>query len=124
MQFFWIRVHRHLLRLRPGLALVILALAIAMDAAAQTRPVALPPNAVYGELKAFDYPMAKIGDRSLRLSPGARIFDTQNLIIQPVAAPQQASVMYRLDINGNVSDIWLLTPEEAAQARKRKAQGQ
>jgi hypothetical protein len=89
---------------------------------AQARMVALPPNAVYGELKAFQHPVARIGDRSLRLSPGARIFNTQNLIVQPTAMPQQSSVMYRLDANGDISEIWLLTPEEAAAARQRKAQ--
>jgi hypothetical protein len=102
----------------------MLMLPLGGGAWAQARQVRPPPNAVYGELKAFQYPLAKIGERTLRLSPGARIFNTQNLIVQPTAVPQQASVMYRLDINGDIGEIWLLTPEEAAAARERKAHSQ
>jgi hypothetical protein len=121
MQRYSTRVRSPARRAWLGLALVLL-LCIGGAARAQGRQVMLPSNAVYGELKAFQHPMARIGDRTLRLSPGARIFDTQNLIVQPGAVPQQASVMYRLDANGDISEIWLLTPEEAAAARQRKAQ--
>jgi hypothetical protein len=99
---------------------VLLALAlIAGNAWAQHRAVPLPANAVYGDLKAFAYPQAQIGKKWLRLAPGARIYDTRNLIITPGMVPSPASVLFRLDINGQVSQMWLLTAAEAKAAKQR-----
>ena len=88
--------------------------------AQQPRPVPLPGDARYGELKAFQHPQARIGDKVLRLAPGAKLYNTQNLIIMPVGMPQQASVLYRQDTSGDIIELWLLTPAEAAAAKKRK----
>jgi len=87
--------------------------------AQQARPVQLPADARYGEMKAFTYPEATIGKLSLRLSPGARIYNTQNLIVMPATVAAPAQVLYKLDMQGQVSQMWLLTPEEAAAAKKR-----
>ena len=58
----------------------------------------------------------KIGDKIYRLAPGSRIFNQQNLIIMPAALQtQSAPVMYILDMGGDLSRIWLLTRDEAAQ---------
>ena len=106
-----------------SLLLLLLAMALQLAAgvawAQQPRPVPLPADARYGELKAFQHPQARIGDKVLRLAPGAKIYNTQNLIIMPVGMPQQASVLYQLDINGEIIELWLLTPAEAAAAKKR-----
>ena len=40
--------------------------------------------------------------------------DKPDLIIMPASFYGKAEVMYRLDINGQLSAIWLLTREEAA----------
>lgn len=104
---------------------VLLAMAVALLSAAfalhaqQQRPAQPPADARYGELKNFDYPRAQIGKETLRLAPGARVFDTQNLIIMPGMVPATASVLYRVDREGQVSEMWLLTAEEAAEAKKR-----
>jgi len=87
--------------------------------AQQQRPVQLPPDARYGELKAFAYPRAQIGKETLHFSPGAKIFNTQNLIIMPATMPATAQVLYKLDMQGQVAQLWLLTPQEAADAKKR-----
>jgi hypothetical protein len=107
-----------------GLLLLLLAAALQWTALAasaqQPRPVPLPADATYGELKAFQHPQARIGDKLLRLAPGAKLHNTQNLIIMPVGMPQQASVLYRLDPSGEIIELWLLTPAEAAAAKTRK----
>lgn len=80
-----------------------------------------PPNASRGELKAHQYPLYKIGSRSYRISAGGRIFNQENRIIMPVSLQQQsAQIMYAVDINGQLSAIWLLTPEEAAKYKLSK----
>jgi len=74
----------------------------------------LPPAAQLGELKAADYPYVKIGDNVLKLAPGARIFNTENRTILPNLLPTAATVFYQLDLSGQVVNLWLATPEEAA----------
>jgi hypothetical protein len=89
--------------------------------AQQARPVALPANATYGEMQAFRYPEAQIGKKLIRFAPGARVYDTQNLIIQPGSVPHRAQVLYRLDVQGQIAQMWLLTAGEAAAAKRRAA---
>ena len=74
----------------------------------------LPPAAQMGALKAADYPYVKIGDNVLRLAPGARIFNAENRTILPNLLPAEAAVFYQLDLYGQVINLWLATPEEAA----------
>ena len=47
------------------------------------------------------------------LSPGAQIRDSRNLIVQPGAVQQAASVRYLTDATGAVHRIWILGPSEA-----------
>jgi hypothetical protein len=90
----------------------ILVLAGATQAFAERN---FPEQAKRGELKAYEYPMMKIGDHVYRLSPGSRIFNQRNLIIMPASLRvQTAPVMYMLDMSGDLSRIWLLTGDEAA----------
>ena len=76
-----------------------------------------------GKLTAFTYPYASIGGKALRMSPGAKIYNEQNLIIMPAAMRQQAKVLYRLDNAGFLSAIWLLTEHEAAAFERRLHRG-
>jgi hypothetical protein len=68
-------------------AIVMLSL-IAAPSAALDR--LFPPNASRGELKAHEYPLYKIGNRTYRMSPGGRIFSQQNLIMMPVSCSRPA----------------------------------
>ena len=74
-----------------------------------------PQQARRGTITSHQYPHYRIGSTTYRIAPGGRIYNQQNLIIMPVSLPQQKTeVMYRLDIKGELSAIWLLTREEAA----------
>ena len=97
----------------------ILVLAGATQALAERN---FPERAKRGDVKAYDYPSMKIGDKVYRLSPGCRIFNRQNLIVMPASLQGGTGpVMYMLDINGDLSRIWLLTGEEAARLPLPKA---
>ena len=90
----------------------VLALACATQACAER---VFPEQARRGDMKAYDYPSMKIGDKIYRLSPGSRIFNRNNLIIMPASLQTQtAPVMYTLDMRGDLASIWLLSKEEAA----------
>lgn len=102
--------------------LLVLTAAVVSATAAwaqQQRPVALPANATFGELTAFQYPEAKIGKKLLRFSPAAKIYNTQNLIVMPSTVSGKSGVLYRLDGSGQISHMWLLTAEEAAARRPK-----
>ena len=93
------------------LTLVFLGLGCAQAAhAART----FPPDAVAGQVRDYAYPTVQLDDRAYRLAPGALIYDGYNRIIAPNHLPQGAKVLYRIDGQGQVSKMWLLTPEEAA----------
>ena len=74
----------------------------------------LPATAQPGDLKGIDFPYVKIGDNTLKLAPGLRIFDVQNRMVFYTMLPAEAKVFYQLDLMGQVLNLWLATPEEAA----------
>lgn len=90
------------------------ALAFGALAAAALAARNLPKDARFGKLTEFAHPYATISGKSLRLTPGAKIYNEQNLIIMPAAMRRQAKVLYRLDTSGSLSAIWILTEQEAA----------
>jgi len=73
-----------------------------------------PQNARRGTITEHQYPHYKIDSSMYRIAAGGRIYNQHNLIIMPASFYGKAEVMYRLDINGQLSAIWLLTREEAA----------
>ena len=73
-----------------------------------------PQDAKRATLNWHHYPQYRIGSTTYRLTTGGRIYNEQNLVIMPASLQQQrAEVMYRTDARGELSTIWLLTPEEA-----------
>lgn len=96
--------------LRVAFALVGLALFAAAPANAQRE---LPRDGKYVKQAQFNYPFVKLGKQVVRLSVGSRIYNEQKMIIMPVSAPASADVLYKLDMNGEISQIWILTPEES-----------
>jgi hypothetical protein len=102
-------------------AVVLLCCLLALVASPGTLSAArtLPKDARFGKLTAFTYPYASIDGKVLRMTPGAKIYNEQNLIIMPAAMRQRAKVLYRLDSVGNLSALWLLTEHEAAPFERR-----
>ena len=77
-----------------------------------------PPNVKPAELRGIEYPNVRIDDRTFRLAPGGRIYDTSNRIVLPNAAPKSGKVLFKLDPQGFVIKLWILTPEEVARLSK------
>ncbi len=104
-----------MIRARRILALMLLLPALA---AAQLRT--LPEDAKRGNIQHVTETLVSIDGQEMRLAPGATIRNQQNLIIVPTALPREgAEAQYLLDGNGQISRVWLLTPEEAARPRAR-----
>ncbi|MHB9116654.1 MAG: hypothetical protein ACYC2R_00050 [Burkholderiales bacterium] len=74
----------------------------------------LPADGKLGDLRQNNYPMLQISGSVFHSAPGARFYDGSNRMVLPGMLPQAARVLYRLDMNGDLSQMWLLTPDEDA----------
>jgi hypothetical protein len=79
----------------------------------------LPANGergTLGEPQAF--PSVKIGSRTLRLTPGARIYDTSNRTLVHAQLPPGAEVLYSRDQTGDIQRIYILTEQELSRLKR------
>lgn len=75
-----------------------------------------PADALRGELTVLQPPEALLGKTPVRLAPGARIRDPQNLMVLSGAlAGQRLDVRYTVDTSGLLMNVWILTAEERTQ---------
>ena len=65
-------------------------------------------------------PVVSISGKSLKLAPGAVIFDVNNRTIVHGALQPGAVVAYTVDMNGDVGRIYVLTAAEQQLLDKRK----
>jgi len=95
-------------------ALLLIFALFAGTAAAQLRTI--PRDAERAEIRHVQTNIVELNGRRAQLAPGAQIRDASNRILMPTALPAGALVKYRLDGAGQVREVWILTPQEAAQA--------
>lgn len=103
-------------KLPASLLLSGVLLLLACNAQAQLVRI-FPPGTLYGKLTAMDYPEVTVSKATLRLGAGSQIRTRDNLIVMPVMLTETGPIRYQLDASGFISRIWLLTPEEAEQAK-------
>lgn len=97
---------------RCALAAVTLAVA-AGSAIAQTRN--FPATALRGDFTVSAAPEVVLNRKAARLAPGARIRGANNLLLLPASLTnQRLLVNYTLDLHGQILDVWVLSPAEAA----------
>ena len=86
----------------------------ALPLAAQTsRP--FPASALRGALQVTQAPELELNGQPARLSPGARIRGTNNMLqLSASLTGQSLLVHYTLEPSGLVHEVWILTPDEAA----------
>ena len=100
---------------RPALALFAAAACIAAPAAAQTVQRNFPANALRGAIVVGEAPAILLNGNPARLAPGARLRGTNNLSLVPTALlGARLLVHYTLDSGGEVSNVWVLSADEAA----------
>ncbi len=91
-------------------------LALAMTGASSAQVARqLPANGKLGELigqPRQPFPLLRIGNQILRLAPGGRLYDQQNRSIVHGSLPEWAYVLFLVDPNGDVSQLYLLRADE------------
>lgn len=105
-------------RLRIAGPLALMAgLAIAsLGSSAQVVGRPFPPNAMRGILTVTQPPEVLMNGKPDRLSPGARIRGTNNMLVMSGALMGQAMLVnYTRESNGYIHDVWVLTDAEASQ---------
>ena len=106
--------------MRKGAIVLALALAFATSVHAQL-PRQFPPEAKLAELvgQTQPYPLLALDDKVLRLAPGGRVFDEHNRVVLHSYLPKHAHVLYVLDMNGQVSRVYILRPDELKEIQQR-----
>jgi hypothetical protein len=85
-------------------------------------PREFPANSKLAELVGGQqpYPLLQIGGKTMRLAPGGRIIDQHNRTILHGYLPEYAYVLFVEDMNGDVSRIYILRPEELEQIKRTR----
>ena len=105
-------------------ALLVGASAVALfavlpPAMAFERP--FPTHAKRGTMKPDLFPGIIIDGKPRILTPGARIWNGDNLIQMPASLPAMNVVVNYTEADGsNIDRVWILTREEAAQSPKQQ----
>jgi hypothetical protein len=92
-----------------------LALAIAWVATSHAQMTRqLPADGKLGDLvgQQQPFPLLQINEQVVRLAPGGRIYDQHNRTILHTFLPEQATVLFVQDMNGDISRVYILRPEE------------
>ncbi|MGB8856536.1 MAG: hypothetical protein WCC58_07680 [Burkholderiales bacterium] len=95
---------------------IILLIFASATLAFAARP--LPADGHTGYFKALDYPMVQIGKDTLRLAPGARMFNPDNRVLMHSQLPAEANVLYQHDVSGLILNIWFLSDVETETLKK------
>lgn len=81
----------------------------------------LPADGKLGELVSQQpFPLLKINNQIVRLAPGGRIYDQQNRTILHTFLPERATVLFVQDMNGDISRVYILRPEELEQLQRAR----
>jgi hypothetical protein len=89
------------------------ALVPSFPAQAQFRTIT--PEAKRGVMSHVQAMTVELNGKTMQLAPGAQIRDGRNLLILPTTMPAGVVVKYLLDDLGQVTRVWILSPQEAAQ---------
>jgi hypothetical protein len=101
-----------------ALALGLLGAMLSGMALAEEGLRQFPKHALRGYLVVTTAPQVQLDGKEDRMSPGARIRNTQNTIVMPAALRGQALVVnYVREMNGLIHEVWILTPREAEEQR-------
>ncbi len=100
-------------RLCNGLLLTLLSGFAAAAWAQAPRP--FTAQTLRGELMVTAPPEVRLNGQPVRLAPGARIRAADNMLrMSGALVNQRLLVHYTVDLNGQLRDVWVLTPAEAA----------
>jgi hypothetical protein len=102
------------------LACLVLGACLATAALAQAPLRTIPPEAKTGTMQHLQDMYVAIDGARRRLAPGAQIRDANNRLVLPASIPAGSRVKYVGDAEGFVRQVWILSPQEAAQDAQQR----
>ena len=105
----------------PLISALVCALACALvTGAAQAQFRSINPEAKRGVMRHVEGMTVEINGKRAQLAAGAQIRDGRNMVVVPAAVPADVVVKYLVDGQGQLSRVWILSPQEAAQPDPKK----
>ncbi len=77
----------------------------------------LPQDVKTGMIRAVQYPQVNVDGTVYKLSPGSRVFDQNNRSVLPGSIPQSVRIFYQLNPQGELSKVWIMTPDEEVSSK-------
>jgi hypothetical protein len=112
------RAWRLALQALAALLVSVLVGVAASPARAQIRPI--PDHARLATLKLGVFPDAELNGKSVKLGPGARIYNQDNMIVIPSSIKGITNVVAYVNGSlGEVVSVWILKEREVRQIRAR-----
>ena len=102
------------MRIASLLTGAVAAIVFAASVSAQIVPRYIPADAPRGKFTPAQFPEVYINGKPMRLAPGARILNANNLTVTPNQVAADTPVRYKLDAQGRVLTVWILGAQEAA----------
>lgn len=104
--------------------LILLSACLLAPVWAQQNLRVFPKKALRGELLMSAPPLVELNGKAEKLSPGARIRNLDNLIVLPGSLRGQRLVVnYVREMNGQLHEVWILTPKEIQEKRAGASSG-
>jgi hypothetical protein len=106
------------------LAALLLSLLVALAATpAEAQVRRIPEGARLATLKLGVFPDAVLNGKPVKLGPGARIYNQDNIIVVPSSLKDVSNVVaYVTGSLGEVVEVWILKDAEYKQIRARQKQ--
>ena len=108
------------MRRSPLLPLIFALVCALVTAAAQAQFRSINPEARRGVMRHVQGMTVELDGKPVQLAAGAQIRDGRNMIVVPTAVPAAVLVKYLRDDAGQLSRVWILSPQEAAQPDRKK----
>jgi hypothetical protein len=104
-----------LFRCAAFVASAVVAIGLHTGAAAQVQRF-FPANTMRGAMVFGTYPQVTLNGRGTTLSPGSKVRDQENRIVQAASLTGLKLLVHFTwhSDTAQVADVWVLTPEEAA----------
>ena len=108
------------MRRSPLLPLIFALVCALVAGAAQAQFRSINPEAKRGVMRHLQGMTVELDGKPVQLAAGAQIRDGGNMIVVPTAVSAAVLVKYLRDDAGQLTRVWILSPQEAAQPDPKK----
>ena len=75
----------------------------------------IPSGTLRGEVRSVSAGEVRIDKKIFRPAASLRVYDQKNMLVFLRQLPEKSQIAYQVDARNELVQIWMLTPDEAAQ---------